>query len=285
MNAANDVKELRRFYFQRLMRSNWAAALTLFLVIAVAKGMSSPKPGPAISIGGGVLVFAVATGIAFGVARRRAGKDFFAGYARSRGLTLGGKTALPTATPLLRRGEDRYATVSWSGELGAGVSGSLVLFTWESRVNTAQHKSTTYFNYTLGLVEIPECARFVPELYCLRRLGPRGADGIEDALVPNRRVEFESEALAERYEIFVSPDQDANWMHQLFSPSFIIWLAESAPEKFRFEVVDGWLCCYLKGHKESAAELDALADATATVARRLREESEESLEQTIGSAP
>ena len=93
------------------------------------------------------------------------------------------------------------------------------------------------------------------------------------------------EALTERYEVFVGPEQDQNWLRQLFSPSFIVWLAESAPEWFRFELVDGYLCCYVKGHRESAAELDALAEATATVARRLREESEESLEQAIGSAP
>jgi hypothetical protein len=285
VRAAEETKELRRFYFDRLMRSNWAGVLTLLLVVAVALGMSNPTPGPAISIGGGVLAFGIAVGIAFALASRRAGKDFFASYAHSRGLTLGGKAALPAATPLLSRGNNRYAVISWSGEIGAGVSGSLALFTWESRVNTAQHKSTTYFNYTVGLVEIPECAGFVPELYCQRKFGPRALDGLEDAVITKPRVEFESQVLIERYEVFVGPDQDQNWLRQLFSPSFIDWLAASAPEWLRFELVNGYLCCYVKGHRESAAELDALAEATATIARRLREESEESLGQTIGSAP
>ncbi|HEX5609581.1 MAG TPA: hypothetical protein VFX45_05755 [Solirubrobacterales bacterium] len=285
MNAPGDAKALRRFYFDRLMRSNWAGVLTLLLVVAVAKGVTVSTPGPALSIGGGVLAFALATGIAYAVAGRRAGRDFFASYARSRDLTLGGKAPLPGATPLLRRGEDRYAVISWSGELGAGVSGSLALFTWESRVNTAKHKSTTYFNYTVGLVEVRECAHLVPELYCQRRFGPRGLDGLEDAVIAKQRVEFESQVLTERYEVFAGPGQDAIWLRRLFSPSFIVWLAESAPEWLRFELVDGWLCCYVKGHMETAAELDSLALATATVARRLREESEETLRQTIGSAP
>jgi len=285
VNAPDDIKALRRFYFERLMRSNRAAALTLLLVVAVGYGMSHSTPGPAIAIGGGVLALAVATGIAFAVAGRRAGRDFFGSYARSRGLHLGGKATLPAATPLLRRGENRYAVISWSGEIATSVSGSLVLFTWESRVNTAKHKSTTYFNYTVGLVEIPECAGFVPELYCQRKFGPRALDGLEDAVIAKPRAEFEMEALTDRYEVFVGPDQDPIWLRRLFSPSFIVWLAESAPEWFRFELVDGYLCCYVKGHRESAAELDALAEATATVARRLREESEESLGQTIGSAP
>ena len=40
-----------------------------------------------------------------------------------------------------------------------------------------------------------------------------------------------------------------------------------------FELVDGTLCCYVSGHKENAAELDTVRAASATVAKRLREES------------
>ncbi len=67
--------------------------------------------------------------------------------------------------------------------------------------------------------------------------------------------------------------QDANHLRQLFSPTFIVWLTDSAPEKFAFELVDGTLCCYVKGHKKKAAELDTIRAASATVATRLREES------------
>jgi len=67
-------------------------------------------------------------------------------------------------------------------------------------------------------------------------------------------------------------EQDANWMRQLFSPTFIVWLAEAAPDKFAFELVGGTLCCYVSGHKENAAALDGIAAATGAVAKRLRDE-------------
>jgi hypothetical protein len=53
-------------------------------------------------------------------------------------------------------------------------------------------------------------------------------------------------------------------------------LTDSAPKKFAFELVDGTLCCYVNGHKKSAAELDGVRAASAAVATRLREEALES---------
>ena len=120
---------------------------------------------------------------------------------------------------------------------------------------------------------MPECARFVPELYCQRKFGLRALEKLEDVFRRSKeRVKLESEALDERYEIFSGTDRDANWLRQLFSPTFIVWLTDSAPEKFAFELVDGTLCCYVKGHKKAAAELDSVRAASAAVASRLREE-------------
>ena len=81
--------------------------------------------------------------------------------------------------------------------------------------------------------------------------------------------------LDDKYEIFAGKDQDANWLRQLFAPTFIVWLTDEAPPKFAFELVDGNLCCYVSGHKEDAADLDTISAATAAVARRLREEANE----------
>ena len=72
---------------------------------------------------------------------------------------------------------------------------------------------------------------------------------------------------------FVGKGQDNVWLRRLFSPTFIVWMTDSAPKKFAFELVDGTLCCYVKGHKESAEGLDTMREATADVTRRLREES------------
>ena len=89
-------------------------------------------------------------------------------------------------------------------------------------------------------------------------------------------MKLESEALDEKYEIFCAKGQDATWLRRLFSPVFIVWLTESAPDKFAFELVAGTLVAYVHGHKEDTKDLDTVAAATVAVAGRLREKSSES---------
>jgi hypothetical protein len=95
-------------------------------------------------------------------------------------------------------------------------------------------------------------------------------------------VTLESEALTDRYEIFARQDQDEIWLRRLFSPSFIVWLTESPPDKFVFELVDGTLVAYIPGGHEDIVNLDAVLAATGAVATRLREEASQS---GISSAP
>ena len=112
----------------------------------------------------------------------------------------------------------------------------------------------------------------MPELFCQRKFGLRALEKFEDVFRRSKeRVKLESEALDEKYEIFAGKGQDAVWLRRLFSPTFIVWLTESAPKKFAFELVDGTLCCYVQRPQEKAEELDAMRAATATVATRLRE--------------
>ena len=84
---------------------------------------------------------------------------------------------------------------------------------------------------------------------------------------------MESEALEKRFEILVGERQDEVWTRRLFTPAFVVWLAESTPKKLSVELVDGTLVAYVPGHKEDAKDLDALAAAAGEIARRLLEES------------
>ncbi len=164
-----------------------------------------------------------------------------------------------------------------AGPLAGGVDGVLALYTYEDETTDSEgNRQTNYYRYTVGLAQLPECAGFVPELYCQRKSGLRALEKLEDVFRRSKeRVKLESEALDERYEIFAGKAQDPNRLRQLFSPTFIVWLTDSAPEKFAFELVDGTLCCYVKGHKTKAAELDTIRAASAAVATRLRDEAEE----------
>jgi hypothetical protein len=273
-SAPDDANDLRGFHFKRLMRK----PLTLVLIAAftIAAGAAGAVlVGPAVGGAAAVAVFLLAVLIVFGIADSRAEDTFFQAYAQQHGLTLGERGPLPAATPLLRKGDDRYAERTLSGTLGEGLEGTLALYTYEEETTDSEgNRQTDYYRYTLGLVQVPECAGQVPELYCQRKFGLRALEKFEDVFRRSKeRVRLESEALDEKYEIFAGKEQDAVWLRQLFAPTFIVWLTDSAPKKFAFELVGGTLCCYVNGHKKKAEELDEITAATAAVAGRLREES------------
>ncbi len=272
----DDANDLRGYHFKRLMglqRTWWLIGVPA-VVLAVVLG-AAVKP----LFGLFAVVVVVLTGLAivFAIADSQAADDFFQVYASKRGLTLGGKTRLPAATPLLRKGDDRYAERTLTGPIAPGLDGALVLFTYEDETTDSDgNQQTNYYHYTLGMFEVPECVAHVPELYCQRKSGLRALEKFEDVFRRSKqRVKLESEALDKKYEIFSAKGQDENWLRQLFSPTFIVWLCDSAPKKFAFELVNGTLVAYVNGHKEDTADLDEVAGAAAAVATRLRDESNE----------
>jgi len=272
--APDDANDLRGFYFGQLMRRG--LTLILIAVFALAAGVGGALlVGPAI--GGAAVVVAVLIGVlvVFGIADSRAEEAFFQAYANAHGLELGGRSPLPPSTPLLRKGDDRYAERTLSGPLAGDVEGILALYTYEEETTDSEgNRETNYYRYTVGLVAVPECAELVPELYCQRKFGLRSLEKLEDAFRRSKqRLKLESEVLDEKYEIFAGKSQDESWLRQLFAPTFIVWLTDSAPKKFAFELVGGNLCCYVSGHKKKAEELEEISAATAAVAHRLREES------------
>jgi len=272
----DDANDLRGHHFKALLGRPLTWVLIGFVVlaggIAGALFLSAPLGG---AIAAGLLVAAIA--IVFVIADSRAAEAFFAAYARERGYELGGRAPLPPVTPLLRKGDDRYAERTLSGPIGDGIEGILALYTYEQESRDSNgHKQTSYYRYTVGLAPVPECEAHVPELYAQRKFGLRALEGFEDAFrTKKERVKLESEVLDRKYEIFSGKGQDPVWLRRLFSPSFIVWLNEAAPEKFAFELVGGNLCCYVSSHEEKAADLDILAASTAAVAKRLREVSAE----------
>ncbi|HEV7399724.1 MAG TPA: hypothetical protein VGN84_05585 [Solirubrobacterales bacterium] len=275
--APDDANDLRGFHFRRLLRKPVTWIVTAIATIAAGIA-GAALVGPTIGAIAAGAMFLLSLLVVFAIADSRAEDAFFETYAAQRGLALAGKGSLPPATPLLRKGDDRYAERALSGALGDGVEGILALYTYEDETTDSEgNRETNYYRYTLGLVEVPECASHLPELFCQPKSGLRSLEKLEDAFRHSKqRVKLESEALDKRYEIFSGPEQDQVWLRRFFSPTFIVWLGEEAPKKFAFELVGGTLCCYVSGHKKSAADLDTLRAATAAVAHRLREESQQS---------
>jgi hypothetical protein len=277
IEGPDDANDLRGFHFKQLINKPLTVGLVGGISLAVGIVLAVAV-SPVVGLIALVVLVLAGIGIVFALADAKAADSFFDVYAKQRGLVLGERSSLPAATPLLRKGDERYATRTLSGALADGVDGTLALYTYEETTYNAATKSnqTSYYHYTLGLVEVPECVRFVPELYCQRKFGLRALEGFEDVFRGSKnRVELESEALADKYEIFTREGQDETWLRRLLAPTFIVWLTDAAPEKFAFELVNGTLCCYVSGNKEGSADLDAILAATAAVATRLREETAE----------
>lgn len=270
-----DTDDMLGSHFGDLARRPLVLSLGATAVI-VAFAIGTSQAGAGIGAIAAVAVALVTVVIVYAIASSRAEQDFFVAYATRRGLYRQADGSLPPNTPLLRRGDKRYASQIMNGTLPGGLPGALALYTYEEHTRDSDgNKDVSHHRFTVAMHDLPTVAYKVSSLYCERRSGFRFMDSAEDAFRRMQRLELESEALDKRYEIFFGAEDDHNWVKQLFSPSFIIWLAEQAPPNLAFELSGGGLCVNVKGHHDNAAELDQLCEAAAVVARRLAEEAVE----------
>lgn len=222
------------------------------------------------------------------MASDRSGAEDFASYAAARGLTLEPGAHLPRTTPMLAEGELRSVEAVMSGWLATYVEAQIALISRDEVTTDAQGVETRgAAHYTVAVTHVPRAKRFVPWLLCQRAedRGPLGR-AAEALIHGNDRLDLESAELDERYRIFASPERNDVWLHELISPSFIVFLLDRAPRGLAFEYVDGTLCVSLVGRRTVADDLDALRDATVELVGRIREQVRESLGSAQGrSAP
>jgi hypothetical protein len=270
----DDADDLRGFQLNRLLRKRLTQVLiSISVIVAAIVGAIAASPAVALIAAGGAVLISVI--VVFFLADAASEDAFFDIYAQQRGMTRTEGGSLPPATPLLRKGDEREANEVLTGSLADGVDGTLALYTYTDVHYDNDGRQESDYHFTLSMVDLPESVQFVPGLYCNRKSGFRFMEKMEDVFRSKERVHLESEALEEHYEIFVDKGQDQNWLRQLFSPTFIVWLTDSAPEKFAFELESGELCCNVSGHKKDASHLDGMREAAASVAQRIREESSE----------
>ena len=270
-----DADDTRGIHFRRLLRSPVTLIITVVLAILAAVG-GTIGAGPAIGAIAAVLVFLLAVLVVFMIASGQAKEDFFNAYATGRGLNRVSKGVLPPTTPLLRKGDRRYGEQIMNGTLPSGLPGAIALYTYEERTRDSEgHEDVDYHRFTVVMHDIPAVARNVSQVMCQRRSGFRWMDSAEDVFRSMKRLELESTELDKRYEIFYGATDDEVWMKRLFSPKFIVWLSEAAPDGVAFECVGGALCVNRKGHYDSAADLDGMCNAAGEIARRLAGEAEQ----------
>jgi hypothetical protein len=272
----DDAADTRGRHFKSLMAARATVIIGGIAVIGAFVG-GSMAVGPAIGGAAAGAAFLLLLLIVWLIARSRAEADFFNAYASGRALTFeSGRGHLPPVTPLLRRGDERYTSKTLRGVLPGGLNGALSHYTYEvESTDSNGNRTETLYHFTVALAELPELAPFISELFMQRRSGFRFMDSAEDVFRTRQRVELESEAADKRYEIFIGKDDDMNKARQIFSPTFIVWLTDHAPDSLAFELVAGVLVCNVKGHKRSAAELDSICEGSSGIARRLVAEAAE----------
>ena len=271
----DDSGDLRGFHFKRLMRKRITLILGGIFLVGAAIG-GTIGAGPLIGGLAAIGVFFLVLITVFFIAYSKSEEAFFDMYASQRGLKRDPVGNLGGHTPLLRKGDERKAVQVMRGKLAEGVGGTLALYTYTDVYHDKNGRHENNYNFTVAITDVPEVAELAPEIICNRKFGFRAFEKIEDAFRgDSERVKLESVELDERFEIFVDEKQDPNWIRQLFSPSFMVWLADETPEKFAFELVGGKLVCNVKGHKKNSRELDGMVQAMAGVSRRLKEEAAE----------
>ncbi|MDQ5895114.1 MAG: hypothetical protein QG596_1375 [Actinomycetota bacterium] len=275
------ANQLRRDEFRKMMRkiSSWVWLLALSIV---AGGFFGAMLGPAIGGAVFVVVFLIVLLVIFMIADSRAEDAFYNSYCESHGLTRIDNPSIGGLTPLLRKGDERETDEMFHGELAPGINGDLVLFTYTevSRDSDGDRQETNY-PFTLVHVEMPEIVAHLPELRVQGKFGFKFLEGFEDKFRgDHERVTLESEAMGDRYEIFVRKEQDPVWVRRLFSPSFIVWLTESPPKSFAFEVEDGHLIAFISKHMDDVEGLEEVTRVGTFVAERLLTEVAETSPRT-----
>ena len=271
----HDANQMRGPAFRALLKKLWI--WILILVLAGAAGAAAAIYF--IPIGGIVAAAAVViVGLicVFAYADHQAEQAFYDYYAKARGLTRS-QNRIGGLTPLLQKGDSQTVEEMFSGRLMDEFDGSLVLYkyTVESRDSDGD-KTETDYPFTLALFSIPETAAHLPELLVQKKSGFKALEGLEDKFRGNHeRVTLESEAMRDRYEIFVQKEQDPIWVRRLFSPSFIVWLQETPPQKFAFELVAGTLVCYVPKKRDTTEGFDEMITVGCEVARRMMAEAAE----------
>lgn len=280
MSAIADANSLRGAKFKELLGK--AKTWIIIVICSVALAAAGAIIGPAIA--GALFVITFLTGIAvtFFVADHQAAQAFYEAYAESRGLTRWTTKSLGGSTPLLRKGDKQRVDVLFEGELSPGIEGQLSLWNFivESRDSKGNETEVNY-PFTIVLVSLPETLQHLRDLRVQRQSGFKALEKFEDSFRrSHERVTLESEAMRDKYEIFMGKEEDAIWVRRFFSPSFIVWLTETPPEKFGFELENGYLCAYVPKHRDSAEGLDEMTAIGVEVAKRLREEAAQSSKST-----
>jgi hypothetical protein len=213
--------------------------------------------------------------------QEREAAEQIAAWAAARGAAFEPGGQLPEATPLLGRGDSRWATRVVTGELPGGLPGVLAGYVY--RVEDSDGDNDRIYKHTVVVARLPETLGFLRELSVEPRAGFDLLDRLGERIRGRRRIELESAALSERFEICIPETANETWVRRLFTPAFVDWLATSTPDKLAFELHDDVLCVSIPREVLDRDYLEAFCRTASFVAARLRQEALEGARRPAAS--
>ncbi len=272
MTEITHADQLTGSEFKRMMRSVktwlWIGGLSI-----VAGGAIGALGAPVAGVIAFFVVLLIGVAVVYFIADGKAEEAFYDSYAQSRGLKRNPKPLGP-ATPLLRKGDKRRTDARFNGQLDPDFKGTLALWTYtEVTRDSKGNKQETDYPFTIVLIPLDKVAEHLTQMVVEEKDSFGIFNKLEDAMRGDLdRLTLESQALDDRFEIFLRNDTDPNWVRQLFSPSFIVWLTEHPTKDFAFEFGSGKLIAYIPKHRESADQFDKHIADSCELARKLHAE-------------
>jgi hypothetical protein len=271
-----DADATRGEHFRASLRSRgtfWALLIGVSTTFLVGAYLRDPRVMLAAPAAWTLLVVV----LNFTAADKRAESEFFDSLSRSLGLVYLGTRSLPALTPLLGAGDrQRYDHVMCSdvnGDLGNGAS-MLAHYTYEirheHRDENGNYKGTWEpHRFTVLVTDLEPGMTYFRGIYLRRKRGLLeilGHDWLRGRDL--MKIELESSAFNEVYDLRIVADQGPLAVRELFSPTLIDWLARH-PLAPSLEYRAGTLVVYLPGHVEDGGKLTWFYESSKELAKRL----------------
>lgn len=260
------MRATRWQYFRRSLDSRFATYGSLFALavgIAVTAVNGDRLGGMTVALG---LMLALML-VIWRNASDEAESDFFTALAPTLGLQYMVTGGLPAITPLLSAGHRRECSHVMEGPIFGALGGPrCTLAHYEFKKVDDEGNEGQAWPFTVCCMEVPGALSLFHGVY----LRPRGGvihDWLDRAPRPEA-VELESTDFTDHYELRAARDQDRVVLHELFSPSFLVWLAEH-PIRLGFECKAGTLVAFVPGHEFDGDRLTLFHDAARQIARRV----------------
>jgi hypothetical protein len=208
-------------------------------------------------------------------AEDEAEREFFNSLAPRLGLEYLVSGSLPPTTPLLSAGDRRGCSQVMEGPLFGALGGprcTLAHYRFEVTHSGDEGRGHSMAHpFTVCGMELAEALPVFHGVYLRRRPNIRIPGFLWDdwlARAHADEVDLESTDFEELYELRVARDQDRLVLHQLFSPSFIVWLTEH-PLHPGLECKAGMLVVFIPEHEGDADRLTLFHEAAREIARRV----------------